>query len=545
MWGVVLAMSASGVWSQEDALKFNQLRANVKNIVVIYAENRAFDSLYGDFPGASGLSEVLDAHGKPKAAYVVQKDRDGVTPLKTLPATWGGVTMPGSKVMVTQAQSEGLPNQPFLIADAFGVTLDHTTVTRDLYHRFFEHQMQIHDGKNDGFAAWSDAGGLTMGYHHTRDTQLYQLAKQYVLADHFFQGAFGGSFLNHQYLVCACAPEYPQAQVSPAKGSITQLDKDANGGWLPWLTPASDAKPSALDGAPKFANSGNLTPANYFGDGKYYAVNTMQPAFQPSGNRPVENAVGPDLLLANPQKPTTLPAQTASTIADQLDGKQVSWKWYSGAWERAQADGRQPAQVARSVIYVGNNNRVATKDQVDFQAHHQPLNYYAAFDPLAHAAYREAHLQDETQLRQDAATGHLPAVSFYKPTGVYNQHPGYANVQDGDQHIAELVRQLQKSPQWKNMVIVITYDEYGGVWDHVAPPKGDLLGPGTRIPAIIVSPFSRKGTVDHTPSDTGSIMRLISHTFDVPLLPGVIQRDEALRAHGQPAMGDLSEALKF
>jgi len=93
------------------------------------------------------------------------------------------------------------------------------------------------------------------------------------------------------------------------------------------------------------------------------------------------------------------------------------------------------------------------------------------------------------------------------------------------------------------MVIVITYDEFGGAWDHVAPPKGDKLGPGTRIPAIIVSPFAKAGTVDHTQYDTASILRLITRTFGLDALPGVTARDKALTDNGGTAMGDLTKAL--
>ena len=132
---------------------------------------------------------------------------------------------------------------------------------------------------------------------------------------------------------------------------------------------------------------------------------------------------------------------------------------------------------------------------------------------------------------------------FYKPEGDLNQHPGYSNIANFDSHVAELVSRLQASPQYAHMLIIITYDEFGGQWDHVAPPKGDLLGPGTRIPAILVSPYARAGTVDHTAYDTGSITRLLARLFDLPLLAGVRQRDEALRAHGQPPMGDLTAAL--
>ena len=74
---------------------------------------------------------------------------------------------------------------------------------------------------------------------------------------------------------------------------------------------------------------------------------------------------------------------------------------------------------------------------------------------------------------------------------------------------------LKSSPQWAHMLIVVTYDEFGGQFDHVAPPKGDLLGPGTRIPALIISPFAKKGYVDHTQYDTGSILKTIEERFGV------------------------------
>jgi acid phosphatase len=95
------------------------------------------------------------------------------------------------------------------------------------------------------------------------------------------------------------------------------------------------------------------------------------------------------------------------------------------------------------------------------------------------------------------------------------------------------------------MVIVITYDEFGGVWDHVAPPQGDLLGPGTRIPALVISPFAKRGYVDHTQYDTASILRLITRRFDLPTLPGLTVRDNALVANGAEPMGDLTDALNL
>jgi acid phosphatase len=513
----------------------------IKNIVVIYAENRAFDNLYGYFPGARGLRDVVDEAGRPLPAYLPQLDRDG-TVLPTLPQTWGGVTAAGAVPVVTQAQSAGLPNAPFSIETAFtpasGVTLSLATVTRDLYHRFFENQMQIDGGRNDQFATWSDAGGLTMGHYRYSQSALSDLAREFVLADNFFQGAFGGSFLNHQYLICACAPDYPHADTAPAKPSIAALDRDSQGQYLPRLTLAADSPASALDGPPKYVKSGNITPAHYFGDDDFYAVNTMQPPYQPSGNPPP--AVDSSRRYADPNSPTTLPPQSQATIGDLLDAKHIRWKWYSGAWKEALADGMQPRDKPRTKIYAPYTPSGAP----DFQPHHQPFNYYLRFDPV-HQARRAAHLQDYRDLLADIAAARLPPVVFYKPQGNLNQHPGYASLADGDRHIAELVSKLRASPQWKGMVIVITYDEFGGAWDHVAPPKGDLLGPGTRIPALIVSPFARKGTVDHTQYDTESILRLITRRFALDVLPGIVRRAQGLAANGAPPMGDLTAALEL
>ena len=265
------------------------LRNDIDTIVVIYAENRAFDNLYGNFPGARNLSEVIDRDGRPLQGYHPQLDRDGSV-LSVLPPTWGGVTAAGVTPVVTQQQSVGLPNAPYSIEHGFTAqsqsTLSTAVVTRDLWHRFYEHQMQIDGGKNDGYAAWSDAGGLALGHYDYSRSSLYALAREFVLADNFFQGAFGGSFLNHQYLICACAPEYPNADTAAAKPSIATLEKDAGGGYLPRLKTATTPPASALDEPPTFAKSGDIAPLNYFGDGKFYAVNTMQPPYQPSRNKP-------------------------------------------------------------------------------------------------------------------------------------------------------------------------------------------------------------------------------------------------------------------
>jgi phospholipase C len=371
--------------------------------------------------------------------------------------------------------------------------------------------MQIDGGKNDKFVAYGNSGALVMGHYDGSKLRMWKIAKRYTLADHFFMGAFGGSFMNHIWLVCACVPRYPHADQSPAAHSISAVEADGV-----TLKIATNSPKSALDGLPKFVRDGNLTP-------DFYAVNTMQPPYQPSANKP---APGGNPAFADPANPTTLPPQTEQTIGDLLSAKGISWAWYSGAWE---------------VALAGQNARPVP----NFQYHHQPFNYFASMAPGTKE--RAEHLKDGglagVKFIKAIDAGALEQVVFYKPQGNLNEHPGYADVQSGDAHIADVITHLRKSPQWKHMVVIVTYDENGGLWDHVAPPKGDRWGPGTRIPAIIISPFARKGYVDHTQYDTTSILRLITKRFGLPVLAGIQVRDEKLKANGSQPMGDLTNAL--
>ncbi|WP_374307657.1 acid phosphatase [Methylocella sp.] len=480
--------------------------ARIKTVVVIYAENRSFNNLWGLYPGADGVRNAQAA-----AAFRRQKDRDGSI-LKVLPPVWGGLTAPGVTPPVTEAQTENMPNKPFRIDDPKGYDVGLDKVTRDLWHRFYQNQMQINNGANDKFAAWADSGGLVMGHYDSSDLPLWKYARRYTLADHFFMGAFGGSYLNHQYLICSCAPRYAHADTSVAKGSIAAVNPDGVS-----LQVASGAPPSAIDGAPKFVNDGAITP-------DFYTVNTMQPPYQPSAVKP---ASGQDPRYADRGNASVLPPQRNQTIGDLLTGAGVTWAWYGGAWQ-ATLDGQNASPVP------------------NFQYHHQPFNYYAAYAPGS--AARAEHLKDGglggVKFIADIDAGKLPAVSFYKPQGNLNEHPGYADVLDGDSHIADILRRLEKSPQWRNMLVVVTYDENGGFWDHVAPPKGDRFGPGSRIPALIVSPYAKKGYVDHTVYDTTSIIRFLTRRYDLPVLAGVRLRDAAVRRQGGQPIGDLTGALQ-
>lgn len=532
--GMAAAVGAAAIGSEADAKTRSAaprrkaapasdaaIRANIDTVVVIYAENRSFNNLFAGFPGLeSPLSKV------PRERFL-QRDRDGRV-LEKLPKIWEGM-VPERQVVEHREFKIGpddlspLPNAPFALSTPDGDPLPHGVVTRDLVHAFYNNQLQINGGKNDGFVAWGNSGALVMGHYGdgSANLRLWQIAREFTLCDNFFMGAFGGSYLNHQYLIAARPGFYPDADKSPAKGRITVLEGDDPKGIRPKVTAKSAA--SAMDGPVQFVPN-TLTP-------DFWSVNTQTPPYAPTYELDPARPGYANWDIAN-----TLPPQTHKTIGDVLSAGNVDWAWYAGGWAAALAGH-------------GTNGDYPTRP--NFQPHHQPFNYFERFAPGT--AARDKHLRDagmgETartnHFLADVAAGKLPPVTFYKPQGNLNMHAGYSDVDAGDRHIAGVIDALRKSPQWEKMLVVVTFDENGGWWDHVAPPKGDRWGPGTRIPAIIISPHARHGEVDHTIYDTGSIARFITRRWRLEKLPGLAERERAMLAAGGPAPGDLTQALRF
>ena len=515
----------SGPSASEGAAALDaQLRQHVQHVVVLYAENRSFNNLFAGFPG---LAQPLQALDSPEYR---QRDRDGRL-LDQLPPVWGGMaphaqTVNGRHYQIEEGAITGLPNRPFALHTPDGNALPHGVVTRDLVHRFYENQQQINGGKNDGFVAWGNTGAMPMGHYadSASNLRLWKLATQFTLCDNFFMGAFGGSFLNHQYLVAAQPPYFPHADHHPAKTQIAAIEGDDPTGIR--LVMAEDSPASAMQGRPKFASRDALTP-------DFWAVNTMGPAYAPAFSHDKQ-----DPRFADQEDHSTLVPQVHASIGDVLSEAGVEWAWYAGGWQLA-LDGQ------------GDGDHKIFPEVPNFQPHHQPFNYFRSFAPGTSA--RAQHLRDagvggsadSNHFIAAIEAGTLPPVSFYKPQGDLNMHAGYSSVHAGDEHLMQVIEALQKSPQWPHMLVVITVDENGGWWDHVAPPKGDRWGPGTRVPAIIVSPHAKKGFVDHTMYDTGSILRFLTRRFGLRQLPGLKLRDASMIAAGGPPPGDLTAALQF
>jgi phospholipase C len=421
----------------------------VSHILVIYLENRSFDHLFGDFTDAGG-NRPEGVHSA--AAQIKQLDHKGDTPdflpEPDDPRIFKSYDNPANvrNLELPRISNDG----PFAIdkVPEFNNLITIETVTHDLTHSFYANQAQINKGgpankpRNNRFAEQSSLRAFTMGYYSAdamADTALWKLARENLLLDRFFQGAFGGSFLNHMWLVCACRPT--------------------------------------------------------LADGKF-AVDTIQSA-----------------LFHDQGETHLLPPQHATTIGDVLSktgAQPIDWAWYSGGWTLANIPPmhRTPQQRAKL-------------NMIKFQWHHQPFAYFDRFDPSSPAgkAERRKHLRDAADLDNDIMTGQLPPIAFYKPAGYQNGHSDYSNIYAADAEVRRVVELMNASPIKDNYAIIITFDEFGGFFDHVPPPDGDDFGPGTRIPAIVVSPLLTRRGIDSTPYDMTSIVKLIVKRFGLNPLP--------------------------
>jgi acid phosphatase len=496
--GVAIALAITGATLAPgvQAAPGRPVIGHYHHLVVIYQENHSFDNLWGDWGRVNG--QRVDGLSRQRSTQVAQNGE----PYGCLLQNDVNLAAPSPLPATCADSAHGVPashfrNAPFTIDDyigpadktcpAPGVSAPNGVLkdspgaepggcTRDLVHRFYQEQYQLDGGRQDRYVTGSDAVGLTMGVYDTRTLPLWQYlhgrgAPNYVIADRFFQGAFGGSFLNHQYLVAARAPIDTSAGPGGGDEGLHSV-VDANGfpTTYPLYTPTTTVKDAQLTQACGPA----ANPKVACGD---YAVNTIQPSSPPFGG-------GARLPLIDDAK--------YPNIGDRLSAAHVPWAWYSGGWNDAAAGHPGPL----------------------FQFHHQPLNYFADYAP---GKPGRAHLKDETEFFAAAKSGTLPTVSFVKPYGAENEHPGYASEPNGSDHLVDLLKAVDAGPQAKDTLVVVTYDEFGGQWDHVPPPgqgsptKGvhDAFGPGTRLPTMILGSGLPRSGVDHTVYDTTSILATI------------------------------------
>ena len=138
--------------------------------------------------------------------------------------------------------------------------------------------------------------------------------------------------------------------------------------------------------------------------------------------------------------------------------------------------------------------------------HHNPFQYVKR---IMETPEGRSHIRDASEFVRALRDGGLPSVAFVKPHWKDNAHAVSSTVGAGDRWVGEMVQEVMASRYWPRAVVVITYDEGGGWFDHVRPPVVDRFGLGTRVPALVVSPYARRGVVAHGQYEHASILKLI------------------------------------
>jgi phospholipase C len=184
-------------------------------------------------------------------------------------------------------------------------------------------------------------------------------------------------------------------------------------------------------------------------------------------NNPPPNIAGQDGVYTFP------------TMAELLQNSHVTWKYY---------------------------------DEKPNPHKHSLWNPMPGFRQFQRSPELMSHLVGLDQFYHDAESGNLPQLSWIVPTLIDSEHPP-ADSARGMRHVTDLVNAIMRSDAWKDTVIIITWDDYGGFYDHVAPPAIDEFGYGPRVPALVISPFARPGFICHTRFDFTSPLKLIEERF--------------------------------
>ncbi len=453
------------------------LREKIDHIIVIYQENRSFDHYFGAYqpPGGGLVAGLLDREGRIDARFSgLQKNPAGV-PYGYLPVPY---QLPGFAGALIENGPFRLA--PFIPPDA--------NVPWDPMHHFFRMFAQVNHGNMDRFVALALPGkrvffdkgpgrdpiemmfaestpsGAVMGFYARQDLPHYhRLADEYVLFDHFFQAMSGGSTGNALYLAAARSAQWSK---------------------------------------PPLAKTGSLDPPVF--DRPYdksgILINDVAPV-----NGPTETYMGSLDLTPPPDE------QTYPNIGDRLNAASLAWAWYNEGWNAVKP-------WALKTAFGPGDGSVVVDTPALYVSHHNPFQYY----PSWFANVKAGHIRDSDDFFADLKAGRLPDVSFIKATGSHDEHPADSAPGWGEEWVIGLLKALGDSRLWAKSAVVIAFDEGGGFWDHVAPPMPDAYGCGTRVPALLVSPWARKGYIDHRVADTTSVLALIEARFGLQPLQ---QRD--------------------
>ena len=375
-------------------------------------------------------------------------------------------------------------------------------------------------------------GSTAMGFYNVQqgDAPYFKsLADNFSMSDNFHQSVNGGTGANHIMLGhgdaiwfsdgngnAAVPPHNVEVQAGGANAGIVDEVENPNpaSGTNNWYT--EDGYGGGSFGSPSYGG-GSYTDCSdptqpgvapirkYLHElhidprcepGHYYLLNNYNPGYFGNGNNAFTDTNANNTVF-------TIPPSSTRSIADTLLARNISWKYYGDQWDNYVPD---PYQLNYGAIG-------ATTDEYCNICN--PFQYDTSI--MANAAIRTAHIQDTANLYADIQNGTLPAVSFVKPSGLVDGHPASSKLDLFEGFTKKIVDAVQANPSlWKDTAIFITFDEGGGYYDSGYVQPLDYFGDGTRIPMIVVSPYSRGGRVTHEYSDHVSVLKFIERNWNLP-----------------------------
>jgi len=384
-------------------------------------------------------------------------------------------------------------------------------------------------------------GATAMGFYNMQNgdaSYTKYLADHYAMSDNYHQPSMGGTGLDSIMLFFGDALWFQDQN-----GNLVPPNpNDANGGMTGFGGPVDEIEnpnPQAgtnnwwtQDGYGGFGNNGSSTGVygggtysncsdpsqpgvapilNYLGSlnppiksncdpGHYYLLNNYNPGYFGDGSNAYTDI--------NPHNtPFTIPPTSQRSIGDVLLEHNVSWKSYNDQWDAYLNDKYQVnygTVGAMSDQYCNICNGFQYQTQI-----------------MTNDAVRTSHIFDTDQLYQDIRSGHLPAVSFVKPSGWVDGHPASSKWDLFEGFTKKIVDMVQSNPRlWTTTAIFVTVDEGGGYYDSGYVQPLDFFGDGTRIPLIVVSPWTKPGHISHSYSDHVSILKFIEHNWGLPAVSG-------------------------
>jgi phospholipase C len=402
-----------------------------------------------------------------------------------------------------------------------------------------------------GFSNTSTGEGSTaMGFYnmYEGDAPYFKyLADNYTINDNFHQSVEGGTGANHIMFGygdgiyfsdgAGKAMKPPVAEIEdtdPQPGTNNYYKEDGYGTFDADGNPlgggsyvdCTDMTEGGVPAVVNYLDSVNVKPRCTAGH--YYLVNNYNPGYFGDGT------VAPlsDSTLAYP---FTIPPTSVPHIGDTLMKAGVSFKYYGEGWDLYVAD---PTDANPYDRYCNICN---------------PFGYATSI--MANPITKEEHIGDTTELYEDIATGTLPAVSIVKPSGYNDGHPASSKLDLFEGFVKKIVDAVQANPTlWAQTAIFITFDEGGGYYDSGYIQPVDFFGDGTRIPLIIVSPYSKGGVVKHQYSDHVSLLKFIELNWKLPKIsktsrdnfpdPKTAPDNPYVPING-PALADLSSQFVF